>query len=110
MPDGIGLLMKIPKGGDWINIVWITFVTGAGLAALAAAAQGWALRRVPPAERALFILTGLLLVFPALVEALFERITGTDLPYPAPFGLALGFGLLVWQWMRPMAAAPAGGR
>jgi hypothetical protein len=63
-----------------------------------------------PVERALFILTGLLLVFPALLEALLERITGTDLPYPAPFGLALGAGLLVWQWMRPMAVAPASGR
>ena len=110
MPDGIGLLMKVPKGGDWTTILWITFVTGAGLAALAAAAQGWALRRALPVERALFILAGLLLVFPALLEALFERITGTDLPYPAPFGLALGAGLLVWQWMRPMAAAPAQGR
>ncbi len=56
-PDGIGLLMKIPKGGDWTNILWITFVTAAGLAALAAAAQGWALRRTLPAERALFILS-----------------------------------------------------
>src|SRR6187399_451977 len=100
-PDGVGLLMKTPKGGDWTSIVSITFVTAAGLAALAAAAQGWALRRTSVAERGLFTLAGLLLIFPSLLEAIFERFTGLDIPYPAPFGLALGAGLLVWQWMRP---------
>jgi TRAP transporter 4TM/12TM fusion protein len=108
-PQGVGLLMKIPKGGGVGDIIWITFVTGAGLAALAAAAQGWAFRRAFVAERGLFLLCGLLLVFPSLLEAVLERFTGLDIPYPAPFGLALGIGLLVWQWMRPMAAAPARG-
>jgi TRAP transporter 4TM/12TM fusion protein len=108
-PQGVGLLMKIPKGGSWVDILWITFVTGAGLAALAAAAQNWAIRRTTPLERSLFVLSGLLLVFPSLLEAILERITGLDIPYPAPFGLALGLGLLVWQWMRPMTAAPAQG-
>src|SRR5262249_37298897 len=100
MPDGVGLLMKIPKGGSLVDIVWITVVAGAGLGALAAAAQGWALRRTSAAERTLFVICGLLLVFPALIDALLERVTGLDVPYPAPFGLALGVGLLVWQWMR----------
>jgi TRAP-type uncharacterized transport system fused permease subunit len=106
-PQGIGLLMKIPKGGSWIDIVWITFVTGCGLGALAAAAQNWAIRRTTMVERVLFGLSGLLLVFPSLLEAMLEAMTGLDIPYPAPFGLALGLGLLVWQWMRPMTAAPA---
>ena len=44
-PDGVGLLLKIPKDGTWVSIVWITLKTTLGLAALAAAAQGWALRR-----------------------------------------------------------------
>jgi len=108
-PQGVGLLLKIPKDGSIYSIMWITFVTAAGLGALAAAAQNWALRRTTPMERGLFILSGLLLVFPSLLEALLEAITGLDIPYPAPFGLALGVGLLIWQWMRPMSAArPAG--
>lgn len=107
-PLGIGLLMKIPKGGGIYDIVWITFVTGAGLAALAAAAQNWALHRTTVVERGLFLLTGLLLVFPSLIEAICESITGLDVPYPAPFGLVLGAILLGWQWMtrrQPAAAA-----
>ena len=90
-----------------VLIIWITFVTGAGLAALSAAAQSWAIRRTTRVEQGLFIISGLLLVFPSLLEAMLEAITGLDIPHPAPFGLALGLGLLVWQWMRPLAAAPA---
>ena len=44
-PQGIGLLLQIPKNGSWIDIVLITVKTGLGLAALASAAQGWALRK-----------------------------------------------------------------
>ncbi len=44
-PQGIGLLLKIPKDGSWIDIVYITAKTALGLLALAAAAQNWALRR-----------------------------------------------------------------
>ena len=97
-PLGIGLLMKIPKDGSVYDIIWITAVTGAGLGALSVAAQDWAIRRTTPIERSLFLLTGLLLVFPSLLEAMLEGITGLDIPHPAPFGLALGAGLLLWQW------------
>jgi TRAP transporter 4TM/12TM fusion protein len=97
-PLGIGLLMKIPKDGSVYDIIWITAVTGAGLGALSVAAQDWAIRRTTPVERSLFLLTGLLLVFPSLLEAMLEGITGLDIPHPAPFGLALGAGLLLWQW------------
>jgi TRAP transporter 4TM/12TM fusion protein len=99
-PLGIGLLLKIPKGGSIYDIIWITAVTGAGLGALSVAAQNWAIRRTTLAERGLFLLTGLLLVFPSLLEAMMEGITGLDIPHPAPFGLALGAGLLLWQWYR----------
>ena len=43
----------------------------------------------------------------AMLEAMAESITGQDIPHPAPFGLALGAGLMIWQWMRPTAAAAA---
>src|SRR5437870_10776202 len=51
-PQGVGLLMKIPPGGSVWDIVLITLKSAAGLAALAAAAQGWALRRTTMLERA----------------------------------------------------------
>jgi TRAP-type uncharacterized transport system fused permease subunit len=98
-PLGAGLLFNIPKDGSLIDIVWITFVTGAGLGALAVAAQNWALRRTTPLERGLFLIAGLLLVFPSLLEAMLEGVSGLDIPHPAPFGLALGAALLLWQWI-----------
>src|SRR6201988_5266214 len=47
-PLGAGLLLKIPKDGSVYDVVWITFVTGAGLGALSVAAQNWAIRRTTP--------------------------------------------------------------
>ena len=106
-PLGVGLLMKVPKGGSIYDIFLITAITAAGLASLAAAAQRWALRRNTTAESLLFLLSGLLLVFPSLIEGLAESITGLDVPYPAPFGLAIGVALLLKQKLMPAPAAPA---
>jgi len=106
-PQGIGLLMKIPKDGSVWDIVSITLKTAAGLGALAAAAQNWALRQNTALERVFWTLAGLLLVFPSLIEALAERITGYDVPQPAPLGLAIGAVLLVKQWKSRGALAHA---
>jgi len=106
-PDGVGLLMKIPVGGTALSIVLITLKTAAGLGALAAGAQNWALRRNTVIERVLLVFSGLLLVFPSLIEAFAERISGLDVPYPAPFGLAIAAAVLVKQYydMRRVAVA-----
>ncbi|MCX7310379.1 MAG: C4-dicarboxylate ABC transporter permease, partial [Alphaproteobacteria bacterium] len=87
--------------------ILITLKTAAGLGALAAAAQNWALRRNTAAERVLWVISGLLLVFPSLLEALAEKITGLDVPYPAPFGFAIAAAILLKQYYetRPVAAA-----
>ncbi|HEX5866487.1 MAG TPA: TRAP transporter fused permease subunit, partial [Beijerinckiaceae bacterium] len=106
-PQGIGLLMEIPKGGSALDIVWITLKTALGLLALAAAAQNWALRRNTPVEGALFLCAGLLLVFPSLLEALAETITGRDIAHTATLGLVIGAGVVVWQALKPAARAPA---
>ena len=104
-PQGVGLLMKIPKDGSFYDIIWITLKTAIGLGALAAAAQNWALRRNTQAERWLWMLAGLLLVFPSLLEGLAETLTGLDVPYPAPFGLALVAALLLKQRFVPARLA-----
>jgi TRAP-type uncharacterized transport system fused permease subunit len=104
-PQGIGLLMKIPKDGSIYDIIWVTLKTGIGLGALAAAAQNWALRKNTQVERALWLLAGLLLVFPSLIEGLAETVTGLDVPHPAPFGLVLGAALLLKQKFVPVRPA-----
>ena len=58
-PQGIGLLLKVPGGGTWTDVLLIAAKTAIGLAALAAVAQGWALRRTTPVERALLVVAGL---------------------------------------------------
>jgi TRAP transporter 4TM/12TM fusion protein len=106
-PLGVGLLMKIPKDGSAWDIVIITAKAAAGLGALACAAQNWALRQNTPVERVLWLLAGLLLVFPSLLEAMAETATGLDVPHPAPFGLAIGVALLLRQYMTPSVTAAA---
>jgi TRAP-type uncharacterized transport system fused permease subunit len=104
-PLGVGLLMKIPKDGSVFDILIITLKTAAGLAALAAGAQNWALRRNTPFERAAWIIAGLLLVFPSLLEALAESVSGYDVPHPAWFGLVIIALLLLKQYRSPAAIA-----
>ena len=104
-PQGVGLLMKIPKDGSVYDIIWITLKTGIGLGALAAAAQNWVLRRNTKPERWLWMLAGLLLVFPSLLEGLTEALIGFDVPHPAPFGLALVALLLLKQKFVPVKLA-----
>jgi TRAP transporter 4TM/12TM fusion protein len=106
-PQGIGLLMKIPKDGSVWDIFIVTAKTAAGLGALAAAAQNWALRQNTAIERILWLFAGLLLVFPSLLEALAERLSGYDVPHPAPLGLAIAAALLLKQYMSQVGGAAA---
>jgi len=107
-PQGVGLLMTLPKDGSIWDIVWITFKTGAGLIAFAAAAQNWALRRNTQLERALFVAAGFLLVFPGLIEALFGMLAGVSIPRPGLIGLAIAVAVIFMQKLGPSApAAPA---
>jgi TRAP-type uncharacterized transport system fused permease subunit len=92
-------LLKLPKDGSWIDIVLITAKATLGLAALAAAAQGWALRKATVTERLLLALAGLFLVFPSLLEALIEAAIGRDISYTATFGLAIAAAVLLRQRM-----------
>jgi len=100
-PQGLGLLLKLPAGGSWVDIVLITLKSLVGLAALACAAQGWALRRTTILERALLTLAGLFLVFPSLLEALMETATGRDISYTAGIGVVLFVIVLLKQRYQP---------
>src|SRR5258708_6230450 len=98
-PAGVGLLLKAPADGSWLTVAWIALTACLGIAALAAAAQGWALRKTTLAERLLLVLAGLFLVFPSLLEALMEAVIGRDIDYTATFGLAIGAAVLLRQRM-----------
>jgi TRAP-type uncharacterized transport system fused permease subunit len=106
-PQGVGLLLAIPKGGSWVDVVEITIKTTLGLVALAAVAQNWGLRQNTPVERGLLLLSGLLLVFPSLIEAIVESIIGRDISYTYLPGLIIGLGVLLWQAKTPAPIRPA---
>ena len=105
-----GLLMKIPPGGHWSDIVLIAVIAAIGLGALACAAQGWALRRTTPVERGLLILAGLFLVFPSLLEAVAEAIIGRDISYTPVIGVVLFAIVLLKQRLQPEPQIQASGQ
>jgi TRAP-type uncharacterized transport system fused permease subunit len=106
-PQGVGLLLAIPKGGSWVDVLEITIKTTFGLVALAAVAQNWGLRQNTPTERGLLLLSGLLLVFPSLIEAIIESVIGRDISYTYVPGLIIGLGVLLWQFRTPAPKRPA---
>lgn len=98
-PLGIGLLMKLPAGGNWFDILEITLETGAGIAILAFAFQGYYRIRTNGLETALFTISGLLLVLPSIVGALLKPIIGVDLngyiPLLPQVGLHIGYNVVI---------------
>ncbi|MFL1462048.1 TRAP transporter permease [Roseococcus sp. DSY-14] len=105
-PQGVGLLLNFVGDMTWVDVAWQVVLATLGLAALAAACQGFAIRVMPVWERWLMGLAGLLMVFPAIVEA----VARDSIPAPHWVGLGLGALLLAAQWARRVRPpAPAGG-
>jgi TRAP transporter 4TM/12TM fusion protein len=115
--EGVGLLLKLPKGGTWLDVFDIFLTTAAGIAILCFALQGRFFKKSNPVESAGFLIAGLLLVFPSLIAALVRPLTGLDIeafvPGLSDIGLRLGYnvflGLILavvvatMQRMRPQA-------
>ena len=81
----------------------VTLETLAGIALLAFAFQGRFLRKSSVLETVLFILGGMLLVFPELIGTVL-KLAGIKLVYPHVIALALALLAMLMQWMRPAPA------
>ena len=92
-PLGVGLLLALPKGGSWWDVVAISVLAVLALVALAAAAEGWLFEKTSRIERALLLAAGLLLVYP---RALFDAI-----------GLVLLCAVVVMQVVRRRRKTPS---
>lgn len=79
---GIGILLK----GAWGNILWTALTALLGLSALAGGLTGWLLGRTNHLERGLLIVSGLVLVYPSLMQDL--------------IGLGLFCGAVLLQYRR----------
>lgn len=109
-PLGVGLLLHVPEGRSWMDVLEITLTTSAGIIALAFALQGWMFKRSNAVETALFWTAGFLLIFPMLVDALIGPVTGlrltSDIPglqltWNMPLGLAAAAAAVLMQRLRP---------
>jgi TRAP transporter 4TM/12TM fusion protein len=98
-PLGVGLLLKIPTGGNWLDILEITLETAAGIALLAFAFQGRFRRANTSVEMALFVVAGVLFVFPSIIGAVLKPLTGLDveayLPLLGSLGIHVGFNVVL---------------
>jgi TRAP transporter 4TM/12TM fusion protein len=98
-PQGVGLLLKVPPGGGWLDIVQIVLETAVGIAMLAFAAQGWFLKKSNVLETVLFAFAGVLLVFPAVLDAIVRPLMGLDIasfvPGLSDLGLRVGWNVVV---------------
>jgi TRAP transporter 4TM/12TM fusion protein len=99
-PDGVGLLLRIPKDGSWWDIVDISVTTAIGIFALGACAQNWLRGRTNLLERALLLIGGLLMVFSTLMEALWELATPWHLHYTDGLGVLVILAAAGLQWWR----------
>jgi TRAP transporter 4TM/12TM fusion protein len=98
-PIGVGLLLKLPAGGSWVDIAVITTLAAMGVAVLAFAAQGRILRRNSWAESVALTLAGLLLIFPRLIDGLTSTLLSATIPYKVVLGAAIALGIAGVQWL-----------
>jgi TRAP transporter 4TM/12TM fusion protein len=98
-PLGIGLLLKLPPGATWFDILEITLQVGAGIALLAFAFQRYYRFRTNGVETALFATAGVLLVLPTIVAAMLKPIIGIDiatyLPLFPQLGVHVGYNVIL---------------
>ena len=89
-PAGLGLLLmgstKALAAANWWSIAQVTLTAAAGIAAIAAGFQGWALKKTTLIERWMFIVAGFALAYPGATADLIG------------FGLALA--ALTVQYLR----------
>ncbi len=103
-PEGVGLLLKLPKGGGWFDVIEISLSVLLGVLALAIALQGWLLRRATAVERALLLLAGALFVMPGLFDPLVAGIVGHSAVGAHLVAAALAAVALASQKFRPAPA------
>ena len=107
-PAGIGLLLEMPKQGTVTDVVLVIATTSLGIAALAAAAQNWGLRRLTGAERIALVLAGFLLLFPGVADVVLGAEPETYTGYAKAIGAVVTLGVLARHLMDRRRPAPAG--
>ncbi len=103
-PEGVALLLGNKPGLTGLDIAWQIFLAAAGLAALAAACQGFLRVAMAGWERVAMAAAGLMMIFPALVDGI---LGASVVPMPHVLGIVLGLALIGWQWSGKAGPATA---
>ncbi len=99
-PIGIGLLLEVPKGMSWMWIIWVSFGSAVGIAALAFATQGHMMRPLTLWERLACGVAGIVCTFPELVDDVVGGMVAARLIGAAIFG-----AIVLAQFRRRATAA-----
>ena len=106
-PNGVGLLLNTPKGGDWMQIVWVTATTALGIWAYAGATQGWLFGKTSRLVQVGLVVGGTLLLFPSLLETLTSALGPEHIDMMKSIGVALTIVLAIFQRGRAMMRSRA---
>ena len=104
-PNGVGLLLHLPKGGSWIEVALLAAQSAAGIAILGIALQGWLFKRSTALETVTFLLAGVMLMFPSLFAGLVAGFALPDGPWIAGLGLTFAAMAAAAQRARNSRAA-----
>src|SRR3546814_414571 len=88
-PAGVGILLTMPESGSILDVVLLILTTGIGIGALASGAQNWLLRRLTGVERAAMLASGVLLLFPGLVDEVLPAVTTEHMLLAKAVGIGL---------------------
>ena len=105
-PLGVGLLLEIPKGGSWSDVVEITLLAVFALAGFAGAAEGWLLRAANVLERVLMAACGFIIVFAHVLQQRFLMGTGISEQHIELLGIGLLGVAALLQILRRDVAPP----
>ena len=63
-PLGTGVLLMLPKGAAWVDVLGVLALIFVAITALAAGLQGWLFKKTTALERGLLVLSGALVIIP----------------------------------------------
>ena len=91
-----------------MDVVIVILTTGIGIAALASCAQNWFLRRLTRPERLALLISGILLLFPGILDAMSDAMTEHHLIYAKILGVGVFLAVILRHVMERRLSRAAG--
>lgn len=108
-PAGVGILLAMPESGSIMDVVIVIITTGIGIGALASCAQNWFLRKLTKPERLALLISGVLLLFPGILDAMSDAMTEHHLIYAKILGVGVFLAVILRQVLERRRSGPVAG-